>query len=360
MNDLVLSPVLPWPVLAGLAGLLLAGCAVLAVRTRGRRLQWSMRGAAVLVLALALLRPGVPVPGVAERAESALDVFVAVDTTASMIAEDWNGDEPRLSGAVEDIRRLMEQAPEARFSLVTFASTAQTVVPLTTDHAAMGSALEVLRPELTLYSSGSSITEPAAHLRTRLEKAAEDRPENARLLFYLGDGEQTSDAEPAPMSDLADLVDGGAVYGYGTEAGGRMLETSSYWDESEPAHIEDPETGEPAVSRIDTAALEEIAGDLGVDFAHREAGTDPGFAFPEADRIVQAREESRAGVAEYTWALFIPLTVWLAAEAVLAARGLRRTGLLSGGRPRAAAPTPAGPRIPGPYGGGPHGGGWGR
>jgi Ca-activated chloride channel family protein len=329
VNSLVLSPVLPWPVLALLTVAVAGGCVLLAVRTRGRRLQWSLRAGAVVVLALALLRPGHPVPALTERAEAALDVFVAVDTTASMVAEDWDGDSPRLDGVAEDIAHLMEQAPDARFTLVTFASTTQTVVPLTTDDAAVRSALEVLRPELTQYSSGSSITEPLEHLRGRLEKAAEDRPENARLLFYLGDGEQTADAEPASMAELADLVDGGAVYGYGTEAGGRMLETASYWSDAEPTYIRDPATDAPAVSHADPAALQRIANELGTDFVHRSAGTEADFEFPDAERLVEEREETDAGVAELTWILFLPLAAWLATEGFLAARGIRKLGPLA-------------------------------
>ncbi|MGO1607403.1 MAG: vWA domain-containing protein, partial [Brevibacterium yomogidense] len=132
MNDLVFNPLLPWPVLVAIALVLVAGCVVLAVRTAGRRTQWVLRAAAVVVLALAFSRPGIPVTAVTERSEAALDVFVVVDVTASMVAEDWDGDAPRLDGVEEDVSELMEQAPEARYSLITFAATSQTVLPLTT------------------------------------------------------------------------------------------------------------------------------------------------------------------------------------------------------------------------------------
>ena len=76
MNDLVLNPLLPWPALLALAVVLVAGCVVLAVLTVGRRVRWALRAGAVIVLALALCRPGVPVTAVTERSEAALDVFV--------------------------------------------------------------------------------------------------------------------------------------------------------------------------------------------------------------------------------------------------------------------------------------------
>ena len=332
MNDLVFNPLLPWPVLLAIALILIAGCAALTVVTAGRRVQWALRAGAVLVLALAFSRPGVPVTAVTERSEAALDVFVVVDVTASMVAEDWDGDAPRLDGVEEDVTALMEQAPEARYSLITFAATSQTVVPLTTDDAAMRSALDVLRPEVTLYSSGSSITAARDHLVTRLQQAEEDRPDSARIVFYLGDGEQTSGDDPAPMDGVSDLIDGGAVWGYGTSGGGRMLETRGYWNDEEVGYITDPSTDAPAVSTIDEGNLQDIADDIGVAYEHRTAGGSVSYEFPDVDRIVQEKEETTKAVSEFTWILFIPLVAWLAAEAVFVARRIRGLGLLSGSR----------------------------
>jgi len=332
VNDLVLNPLLPWPALLALAGVLVAGCVVLAVLTAGRRVRWALRAGAVIVLALALCRPGVPVTAVTERSEAALDVFVVVDVTASMVAEDWDGDAPRLDGVEEDVAELVEQAPEARYSLITFAATSQTVLPLTTDDTAMRSALDVLRPEVTLYSSGSSVTAARDHLVSRLERATEDRPDSARLVFYLGDGEQTSGDDPAPMDGVADLIDGGAVWGYGTSEGGRMQETRGYWNEGETEYITDPSTDSPAVSTIDEGTLRTIADDMGVEYEHRTAQDAVSYEFPDVEQIVQEKEETTQAVSEFTWTLFIPLVAWLAVEGVFVARGIRGLGLLSGPR----------------------------
>lgn len=332
MNDLVFNPLLPWAALIAITVVLVAGCVVLAVVTSGRRVQWAVRATAVVVLALAFARPGVPVTAVTERSEAALDVFVVVDVTASMVAEDWDGDAPRLEGVEADVTALMEQAPEARYSLITFAATSQTVLPLTTDDSAMRSALDVLRPEVTLYSSGSSVTAPRDHLITRLERAAESRPDSARVVFYLGDGEQTTGDDPEPMDGIADLIDGGAVWGYGTSGGGPMRETRGYWTDENVEYIVDPSTGSDALSKIDEGNLKDIANDMGVDYVHRTAGSAASFDFPDVDRVVEERQETTRAVSEYTWVLFIPIVAWLAVEGVLAARRIRGLGLLSGPR----------------------------
>lgn len=329
MTDLVFDPQLPWAVLIPLAVVLAGGCVALAVLTAERRLRWLLRAVAVLSVALAFTRPGTPVTAVTERSEAALDVFVVVDITASMVAEDWAGDAPRLEGVQQDVTALMEQAPDARYSLITFAGSAQTVLPLTTDDSAMRSALEVLRPEITLYSSGSSVTSAHDHLVDRLEKAAEDRPDNARLVFYLGDGEQTSGEQLDSFAGARDLIDGGAVWGYGTAAGGRMQETVGYWSDETGEYIQDPDTHEDAVSTIDEGNLRAIADDLGVDYAHRSATAPMSFDFPQVEKVLQQKEETTHAVSEFTWILFIPIVVWLAAEGVLAARRIRGLGLLS-------------------------------
>ena len=329
MNDLVFNPLLPWVALIPLTVLLVTGCVVLAVRTSERRIPWLVRAAAVVVLALAFTRPGTPVTAVTERSEAALDVFVVIDVTASMIAEDWNGSSPRLEGVAEDVTALVEQAPEARYSLITFAASSQTVLPLTTDDSALRSALDVLRPEVTLYSSGSSITAARDHLITRLEKSAESRPDSARLVFYVGDGEQTSGEEPEAMKAVSQLIDGGAVWGYGTGSGGRMKETQGYWTDQETEYIKDPNTRRDAVSTIDEGNLKSIAGDMGVDYVHRSAGAPVSFDFPDVDRIVQEKEQTTQAVSEFTWVLFIPLVAWLAVEGVLAARRIRGLGFLT-------------------------------
>src|SRR5690625_7612969 len=66
---------------------------------------------------------------------------------------------------------------------ITFASTAATVMPLTTDHAAFASAVDVLAPENSLNSKGSSITDAGDELEKRMSANDEDRPENKNVVF---------------------------------------------------------------------------------------------------------------------------------------------------------------------------------
>jgi len=248
------------------------------------------RGVLVLLVLAAVLRPHLP-GGSAQAASSDLNVFFVVDTTTSMVAEDYASGAPRLEGVREDIMAIAEQLPGARFSVITFDTTAHVRMPLSTDTLALQTITDVLEPQVTAYAKGSSITVARQVLSERLAAARDSHPSRPRLVFYLGDGEQTSGKEPEAMTVDGGLVAGGAVLGYGTAAGGRMKENTGM--EEDPAQAGDAGTGGggtsgtrggryvqdnrpgnagDALSMIDEGRLRTIAEQLGVPYVHRAAG----------------------------------------------------------------------------------------
>ncbi|WP_349828063.1 vWA domain-containing protein [Brevibacterium litoralis] len=372
LGGLLLDPV--WPLwLVGLLVLVLgAGCVFLAVTVKENRWKWLCRTGALVLLALAFVRPAVPVSSTAHTAESAVDVFLVVDTSASMVAEDWGGQEPRLDGVKEDLDALIGQLPGARISMITFDSDAAVRVPLTTDHAAVRSAVDTLRPEITRYSGGSSVTAFTEVLRDRLDAAAEQNPANARVVYYFGDGEQTSQDSPASLAEFGSEVSEGAVFGYGTVAGGPMKETrlaegladptggGEGGEEAEgPTYIQDPATGKNAVSRIDEPQLRAMAGELGVGYVHRGAmtGFDSAYAAPTFETQL-VEKEIAGGTREFFWIPLILVFGWIAAEAVFSLTRVRSLSTLGKGGPPAGrvrgAPVHPGatgrPVAPGPAG----------
>ena len=216
--------------------------------------------------------------GSARQAATDVNVFFVVDTTASSMARDFDDGRTRLEGYREDMMKIRDELPGARFSIITFDQSARVTLPLTTDTNALRTDVDNLRAEDSQYSGGSSVTAARERLRTTLEGVDESHPERASFVFYLGDGEQTAPGEPEPF-DLGDLVDGGAVLGYGTEEGGRMASVDA--DGSTGPDITGPD-GSPGVSRIDEDRLEAIADQLGVPYVHRSGG-DIGPAMEEVD-----------------------------------------------------------------------------
>ena len=280
---------------AALSALVL--CAVLwrLQRTRLRSRAWLRRGATVLLLLAAAFRPGLP-GGSVQAATADLNVFFVVDTTTSMVAEDYGKGRPRLEGVRKDIMDIAAQLPGARFSLITFDTTAHVRMPLSTDTLALETITDVLEPQVTAYAKGSSITAARRVLSERLAAARDTQPGRPRLVYYLGDGEQTSGKEPEAMNLDGGLVGGGAVLGYGTPGGGRMKENTGLEHDGGTGaggtggtgggtYVQDSRAGSSgnALSVIDEGRLRTIAGQLGVPYIHRAAGD------PVADMMQQAR-----------------------------------------------------------------------
>ncbi|HEY9357943.1 MAG TPA: VWA domain-containing protein [Arthrobacter sp.] len=299
----------------------------------GFRRDWLLRGLLVLLVLGAALRPGIP-GGSAEAATADMNVFFVVDTTSSIAAEDYGDSRPRLEGARADIMAIAEELAGARFSLITFDTNAAVRMPLTTDTSALDTLVTVLEPQVAAYSKGSSVTVAAKVLDERLRAARETHPERPRIVFYLGDGEQTSGKAPAPMRLDAGLVTGGAVLGYGTAEGGRMKENTGPGPDEDAGYIPDRSGGggRDALSLIDEGQLRKIATDLGVPYVHRSAGDAAAPMLQDADPGSLQRGEgdgSLEGRTELYWILAAGAFALALREAVLVLRQLRELRPLS-------------------------------
>ncbi|KQR68556.1 hypothetical protein ASF98_07915 [Arthrobacter sp. Leaf337] len=323
------QPIWPWwimlPVIAGVVVLL--GWTAVRSRQHGAGLRGLLLPAGlVALLLLAALRPGLP-GGSVRAAEADLNVFFVVDTTSSIAAEDYGNGSPRLDGVRKDIMAIAGELAGARFSLITFDSQAVVRMPLTTDTSALGTLTGVLEPQITQYSTGSSVTVARTVLNERLKAARDSHPERARVVYYLGDGEQTSGKAPEPMHVDASLVNGGAVLGYGTGQGGRMKEKSSYSSGDAAAYIQDRSGGSAgdAVSRIDEDRLREVAAQLGVPYVHRAPG-DGTAPMMQAARPGALKEtsESLEGRTELYWAPALAAFVLALWESIRVLRQLRQ------------------------------------
>lgn len=345
---MTLHPVLPWWLLLPLmaAAVLFLGWGLVRVLRPGSagnresRRDWLLRSALVLLLLAAALRPGIP-GGAAQAATSDVNVFFVVDTTSSIAAEDYGGSSPRLEGVRRDIMAIAGELAGARFSLISFDTNAAVRMPLTTDTSALDTMVSVLEPEVTAYSKGSTVTVAAKVLKERLTAARKSHPERPRIVYYLGDGEQTSGKKPEAMRVDAGLVDGGAVLGYGTPQGGRMKENTGRGSgqdlgsdrDAGTGYIQDRSAGNAgdALSVIDEGRLREIAGELGVPYVHRSAG-DPVSPMlqdagpPVLQRALQRAEEngSLEGRTELYWILAAGAFLLALRETVLVLRQWRQ------------------------------------
>jgi len=302
------------------------------------------RGGIVLLVLVAALRPAMP-GGSVQAATADLDVFFVVDTTTSMVAEDYGNRSPRLDGVRGDIMAIAEQLPGARFSVITFDTTAHVRMPLSTDTLALETITDVMEPQVTAYARGSSITAARQVLSERLAAARDSRPDRPRLVYYLGDGEQTSGKEPEAMKVDGGLVAGGAVLGYGTSGGGRMKantgQASDGGGSGAPAnYVQDTRPGSSgdALSVIDEGRLRTVASQLGVPYLHRSAG-DPAAAMMERAHPGRAERTDQDGslgaASELYWAFSIGAFLLALPEAMGIIRQLQglRPASRNGGKP---------------------------
>ncbi len=293
------------------------------------------RGLTAVALFCVAIGPGYYGPAEKTTYTSSNDVFIVLDTTGSVSAEDWNGTNTRLEGMRSDIDQIVEHFAGARFSLITFDAVSLVRVPLTRDTNALVSAMEVVQPEMTLYSHGTTVSEPRELLADTLEAAQEAYPEHRRIVFYLGDGEQTAAEKPESFADAGEFTGAGVVLGYGTEQGGKMLANAGLYadDDDEPEYIQDRSSSpyKDAISVIDEDNLRTIAEELGISYAHR---TSPG-AIPGLDAIEDTadealtQQEARTVIPLY-WAFALAafvLLLWEAASvavAIVNSRGMGR------------------------------------
>lgn len=278
-------------------------------------LMWVLRILMLLACFAMLLRPGIP-GGATQTLATDTDVVIVVDTTASIVAEDWDDGQQRLEGVRQDVQSIVEEYPGARFALITFDASAELRLPLTTDTTALISSLEILHPEVTSQSRGSSIGIANRMLEQTLSAAAESAADRSRMVFYLGDGEQTITGAPESFADSAPYIDAGSVLGYGTSEGGPMTITTGSiagsTDGPTGGYIQ--YQGGPAMSVIDDANLQTIADELGVGFQLRSPDTT--LALPAAPATTQNYTDSGSvgNVIELYWIFALVMVVLLGVE----------------------------------------------
>lgn len=302
-------------------------------KTSASRYHWALRAFAAALILVAGFRPSTQSFSVSESYNNKYNVYFVVDLTSSIVAEDWDSEgTPRIDGIRDDINDLLDEYVGAKFSLITFNSSATVRVPLTPDSTALASSINTMMPEVTQYSKGSSISAAKSMLEDTLNKEAELDPdgERANIVLYFGDGEQTSEVEPESFEDIADNVAAAKVYGYGTEAGGKMkTQTGYYIANQEDTYIKDS-SGQEGMSVIDEANLQEIAKELGGEYEHREAGKRVAAATLTDSEKIEIEKKEGANVnntKEHYWMLLLPIPFIMFVEAGMLVRKAKKLGV---------------------------------
>lgn len=298
----------------------------LIVRRPVNRWSWVRRLFGIILVFVMCLRPGIGETTNATVYTNQYDVYFVVDTTASMVAEDWDNGATRLSGVKEDISRLVDDYTGAKFSLITYDSQAVIRTPLTKDATALMTSVHIMSPEITRNSHGSNpweANEPQADaknglLTNVLSADYKTQPDRARLVFVFTDGERTSSQQSnSTFKPVAPYINGGYVYGYGTSTGGKMKVQNGYFiTSSKDEYIMDKSQNppKPALSKIDEKNLKLMAAQLGVSYEHRN-GSKVVAAPAIKPTTTNEKTQSQLKVfADYSWVIGLILFMLLLFE----------------------------------------------
>ena len=195
-----------------------------------------------------------------------LDVLFVIDNTISMNALDYNGSNTRLSGVKEACNYIIDELNGSRFSVITFDNTSRIVTPYTYDTNITREATSIMTPINELYAKGSSIDVSLDSIMYSL-KNSKKKNDNNRIIFFISDGENTSNNSIKSFKSISKYISDGAVLGYGTKKGGYMKDESEYATNEYIMDYTDTNFGK-AISKIDEKNLKEIANDMDVDYIH--------------------------------------------------------------------------------------------
>lgn len=320
---MTLLPEIPLPALVIATIGLVAFCVWRMVMARKQIVHWIRRAVMVVLVAAMLSHPGVP-GGLVPTGAISANVFVVIDTSQSMAAEDW-GDGIRLDGVRDDVRDVAYAFAGADISVITFNSNATLNIPLTSDGAAVIETVRAMRPEIAENSRGSSISAARDLLVEEVDRVRSSSPGDPIVVIYMGDGEQTSADAVDSFADLRGKVSGGFVLGYGTEQGAPMPR-STYTGLSEE-YVMDPSTGEPAISVLDQSNLQNIASESGLTYLHRTPDTElrsslDGLSDGDAEVSMDRMREARL---DLYWIFSFPLALLFAWEAFHITRQIRKS-----------------------------------
>ena len=291
------NPILPIIVILPIIAMVFAGLFIGMIRSHGSVWKKTIETVITVLICICIyvinLRVMVP-SNEATVTVPSLNVLFVVDSTISMWAEDYDGDESRIDGTKEACNAIMDEFTGSSFALITFSDKAEVQIPLTPDRQSITDALDYLYEPSMYAAKGSNMNSPVDEMDRLLQHMKAEYENRETIVFIFSDGEETLESDKAdkssdedaddeeeedtddenssgnkysPYSRLLGKIDGGAVIGIGSEDGATMKDGNGL-------DIYDPQTGDLAVSCIGEESLEAIASKMGVEYIHMEEVND--------------------------------------------------------------------------------------
>jgi Ca-activated chloride channel family protein len=326
------QPALPVAVLVVVSLLILLTWALSlqrALRRAGRSrylpvaLRWSGLAAAMLLLVIAAARPSFGTPRDV-AADGGINVYFVVDRSVASRVEDFGDGKSRMAGMRRDMAALIDQYPNARFAVITFASASDLDWPLSQDVWSLGpkvsgmSAYAASSPD-TLFDVNAAAG--ADLVKYELQQSADQFPAAKNLVFYFGSGAAGSRAPQGKFDMAGERISGGAVLGYGTPAGGPI---PGEVRNGRLTYLTDAGSDAPLQSGIDEARLRGIADQLKLPYIHRLSGEPLSASLPAGTANAGSTPSSEGDHVELYWIFALAAAVLTLPEIFLTIRHYRR------------------------------------
>ena len=181
-----------------------------------KSLLWLLRLSAVVLIIIALARPRHVDQSTRVKTSRGIDIIMAIDVSASMLARDLSPN--RLEALKQVAGRFIANRPNDRLGLVEYAGESYTKTPLTSDKTLVLTALKSIEYN-TIIEGGTAI---GMGLATAVNRLKESRAKS-KVIILLTDGVNNSGfIDPRTASELA-LEFGIKVYTIGLGSNGLAL-----------------------------------------------------------------------------------------------------------------------------------------
>ena len=261
-----------------------------------------------------------------------LSVLFVIDTSVSMRALDYDMNKERFEGVVNDCCYIIDELSGSKFSIITFGDTAQRIIPFTNDSDMAQAEIKSIKLENDFYAKGSSMNIVKDVLEKTIKNEKERQNDNTKIIvFFITDGEITKENEKLDsFSNIGQYISNGAVLGYGTAEGGKMVNS---FHANNPNSImyyiyyyDDNHKMTTALSKLDENNLKQIATDLGIDYikmSKKDNVNDKLKNIKEQTSNSQKAEEKVKSYQDIYYYFSIPLVILLIINFVIQKRRIQ-------------------------------------
>ncbi len=238
---------------------------------------WVLRIAAVVLIVIALARPRHVDQSTRIKTSRGIDIVMAIDVSASMLARDLTPN--RLEALKEVAARFIDNRPNDRLGLVEYAGESYTKTPLTSDKTLVLSALKSIEYN-TIIEGGTAI---GMGLATAVNRLKESRAKS-KVIILLTDGVNNSGfIDPRTASELA-VEFGIKVYTIGLGSNGLALSPVGMRPNGQFQYGKVP-------VEIDEALLQEIAQTTGGLYFRATNNSKLGEIYDEINKLEKTEVE---------------------------------------------------------------------